>query len=140
MDFILDYGHIPGRIRRVPSTRFPGVQHWGVEGWSRDMSAQPTIWHAQKNDVLRCTSYSEFSFGQPSEIIWTPQSYAQQVSVIQRLGSIEGLPWNLASANCEQIVRWAVEGEARSDQLAFGAVVALSAIALALIATGRRAA
>jgi len=82
------------------------------------------MWHAQKNDVLRCTSYAEFSFGQPSEIVWTPQTYAHQVSVIQRLQSIEGTPWNLATANCEQVVRWTVEGRAYSEQLNAGVAIA----------------
>jgi hypothetical protein len=72
----IDDSHVPGRIRRVHSTRFPVVKHWGVEGWLLDENRQPTIWHAQKNDVLRCTSYAEFSFGQPSEIFWTPVDYA----------------------------------------------------------------
>jgi len=117
-----DASQLAGRIRRVPST-IPGVWHWGVEGWSRDVNGEPTIWHAEKNDVLRCTTYAEFSCGQPSEILWTPQTYEQQVSVIQRLQSIEGLPWNLATANCEQVVRWAVEGRAHSEQLTAGIAI-----------------
>lgn len=130
----IDDTHVPGRIRRVRSTRLPLVQHWGVEGWLLDENGQPTMWHAQKNDVLRCTSYVEFSFGQPSEIVWTPENFAQGASVIQRLQSIEGLRWNLATANCEQIVRWALEGRAHSDQLTGAAVACLlGAIAIAAL-------
>ena len=135
MNIVLHTDHVPGRIRRVASTRFPGVMHWGVEDWWPDMNGQPRMWHAQKGDVLRCTSYAEFSSGQPSHIVWTPQTYAQRVSVIQRLQSIEGLPWNLSSANCEQVVRWAVEGRAYSDQLAVGVAIAFFAGAAALLAS-----
>src|SRR5437016_5651979 len=124
MNIVLDSSHIPGRIRRVQSV-IPGVTHWGVEGWYRDTSGQPTMWHAQKGDVLRCTAYAEFSGNQPSEIVWTPETYPQRVSVIQRLQSIEGLRWNLATANCEQVVRWAVDGTAHSEQLAAGVAIAL---------------
>ena len=88
------------------------------------------MWHAQKGDVLRCTSYAEYSSDQPSEIVWTPQTYAERVSVI-----LEGLPWNLSSANCEQVVRWAVEGRAYSVQLAVGVAIVFFAGAAALLAS-----
>jgi hypothetical protein len=133
MYVIEDGSHVPGRVRSVPSTRLLGVRHWGVEGWDRDASGQPTIWHAQKNDVLRCTNYAEFSGGQPSKIEASPVNYAQQISVIQRLQSIEGLRWNLATANCEQIVRWAYEGKAHSEQLAAGVAVAVFAGVMGLL-------
>jgi len=74
MHVMLDVSHVPGRIRLVQSA-IPGVKHWGVDGWHRDANGQPTIWHAQKGDVLRCTSYAEFSAGQASGIMWTPQTY-----------------------------------------------------------------
>lgn len=135
MGFTYDKTHVPGRIRRVRSTQLPIVWHWGIEGWMRDENDQPTMWHAQKNDVLRCTSYMEFSFGQSCEFVWTPQNYAQQASVIQRLESIKGLCWNLAAANCEQIVRWAVEGRAHSDQLVGGVAIAVIVGAVALAAS-----
>jgi hypothetical protein len=77
--------------------------------------------------VLRCTSFEEFAPGLKSHILWTPQNYEQQVWIIERLESIERLPWNLATANCEQVVRWAVEGRAHSDQLA-GGVFALCCV------------
>ena len=126
--------HAPGRIRKVRST-IPGVWHWGVEGWDRGADGHPRIWHAQKNGVLRCTSYGEFSNRAASEIVWTPQTYAQRVSVIQRLESIEGLRWNLFNANCEQIVRWAVEGRPYSGQLVAGVAVFCLVGAVALISS-----
>src|SRR5712691_3776486 len=137
MNIVLHTGRVPGRIRRVASTRFPGVWHWGVEDWWPDVNGQPHMWHTQKGDVLRCTSHAEFSSGQPSHVVWTPQTYAERVSVIQRLQSIEGLPWNLSSANCEQVVRWAVEGRAYSVQLAFGVAIAFFA-GTYMLTRGRR--
>lgn len=134
MYIINDGSHVPGRIRSVPSTRMPGVRHWGVEGWYRDANGQPTIWHAQKNDVLRCTSYAEFSAGQPSKIEASPESFTQQSSVIQRLQNIEGLRWDLTTANCEQVVRWAYEGKAHSEQLANGVAILLFVGLLRLLA------
>jgi hypothetical protein len=134
MYIINDGSHVPGRIRSVPSTRMPGVRHWGVEGWDRDANGHPTIWHAQKNDVLRCTSYVEFTSGQPSKIEASPESFTQQSSVIQRLQNIEGLRWDLTTANCEQVVRWAYEGKAHSEQLTNGVAILLFVGLLRLLA------
>lgn len=131
----VDYSHVPGRVRKVRSNQIPVVWHFGVEGWFLDESGQPTMWHAQKNDILRCTSYAEFSCGQPGEFVWTPRDYEQSAWVIQRLESKEGLRWNLATANCEQIVRWAVEGRAHSEQLAGGMLLAACVGAIAYFAS-----
>ena len=126
MYMTVDNGYVPGRVRKVLSSRFPLVSHWGAEGWARDAKGFPTMWHAQKGDVMRCTSWDEFSPEPPrdEDIQWTPRPGAQQFTVIQRLQSIEGLPWNLGSSNCEHDIRWAVEGRAHSPQLAVGVLAA----------------
>jgi len=130
---------LPASILRVPSMRFPGVMHWGVADWDFDEIGQRAMWHSQKGDCLRRTDYAYFSSGQPFQLLWTPQNYDQQVWVIQRLRSKEGLPWNLATANCEQVVRWAVEGTARSEQLGVGLLAATAAGAVILLASSKRA-
>jgi hypothetical protein len=135
----LDSSHVPGRIRRVPIVGWPGLWHWGIEGWRRDVNGQPMMWHSPKGGAVRCTSYAEFSGGQVSEILWTPQTYEQQDSVLQRIRSIEGLPWHLTTANCEQVVRWALEGTPRSEQLETGVLAGLVAGIAILIAVGSQA-
>ena len=45
--------------------------------------------------------------------------------MIQRLESQQGLPWHLTKANCEMVVRWAVEDKAESKQLTIGLIVTL---------------
>jgi hypothetical protein len=132
---ILSRSIIPASILRVPSVRFPGVMHWGVADWEFDQVGQRAMWHSQKGDSLRRTDYAYFSSGQPFHVLWTPQTYEQQVWVIERLRSKEGLPWNLATANCEQVVRWAVEGTARSEQLGVGLLAAIATGALILLAS-----
>lgn len=135
MYIMLQGNHVPGRIRSVPSTRIPGVRHWGIEGMFLDSSGEPTMWHAQKNDVLRCTSYAEFSSDQRGRIEASPQTFSQQCTVIQRLQSINGLPWNLSTSNCEHVVRWAYEGKAQSEQLRTGAAIAVLLGILSLLAS-----
>jgi hypothetical protein len=135
IQFVPSENLVPGSILRVASLRFPGVKHWGVVDWEFDENGQRKMWHSQKSDVLRSTNFAYFSSCQPVEILWVPTAYEQQVWVIERLRSKEGLPWHLATANCEQVVRWAVEGTARSEQLNLGVGVALLAGALLFVAT-----
>ena len=136
IQFVPSENLVPGSILRVASLRFPGVKHWGVVDWEFDENWQRKMWHSQKADVLRPTNFAYFSSGLPVEILWIPRNYEQQAWVIERLRSKEGLPWQLATANCEQVVRWAVEGTARSEQLTVGIWAALLAGALIFVATG----
>jgi hypothetical protein len=129
---------VPGTILRVVSLRFPAVKHWGIVDWHLDENGQPRMWHAQKGDVLRSTDFAYFSSGQVVEILWKPESYEKQVWIIDRLRSKEGLKWNLLSANCEQIVRWAVEGQARSDQLEIGFISLLATGLVIMLASGSK--
>jgi hypothetical protein len=97
------------------------------------------MWHSIKGSAVRSTNYAKFSGGQLSEILWTPSTYQQQVSVLERIRSIEGLAWNLTTANCEHVVRWAAEGNARSEQVELGVAAGLFAGILLLLAIGTRA-
>lgn len=121
----------PGTVLTVRSTRMPAVQHWGVVGYGSDYRGYPFVWHSQKSDCLRCTEFEEFSSGQPCEIlrVLTPP---EGMRVIQRLESKQGLPWHFTQANCEMVVRWAVEDQPVSGQLAVGALAALFIAGIAI--------
>ena len=121
----------PGTVLRVRSTRMPAVQHWGVVGYGSDHKGHPLVWHSQKSDCLRCTEFEEFSSGQPCEILKVLTA-PQAMRVIQRLESKRGLPWHLTQANCEMVVRWAVEDQPVSNQLAVGVLAALFIAGIAL--------
>jgi hypothetical protein len=131
--------HLPGRIRRVPIPGWKGVWHWGIEGWTLDENGQPTIWHSTKGGTVCCTNYLDFSSAQPSETLWSPSTKHQQVIVLARIKTLQGLPWRLTTANCEHVVRWAVEGTARSQQVDIGMATGLLVGVLVLSAIGRRA-
>jgi hypothetical protein len=124
----------PGTVLRVRSLQFPVVMHWGVVGYGRDAQGYPRVWHSQKSDTLRSTDFEEFSFGQPCEILWVAENAQQAHLVIARLKSKEGLRWHLTQANCEMVVRWAVEGKAVSHQLGFGTLAVLGIAAFVAIA------
>jgi len=131
MKLTLDLSHVPGRIRVVPIPEWPGLWHWGLEDWHKDGPGMPMMWHSPKGGRVSCTAYVDFDRGsQFSRFLWTPETYEQQVSVLQRIESIQGLPWHLTAANCEQVVRWAVEGKPRSMQLEVGFFTAVGAALL----------
>jgi len=123
----------PGTALRVPCGIL-GIKHWGVVGYGNDSDGNPLVWHSQKSDVLRVTSFLEFSGGQICDIVWVPQNTRQAQRVIQRLKSQEGRPWHLTEANCEMVVRWAIEDKAVSEQLAFGALAAIAIVAVIAVA------
>lgn len=123
---------VPGTVLRVHSTLFPGVMHWGVVGYGWDSKGHPRVWHSQKSDALRCTDFEEFSGGQPCEYLWVPANPQQAHRVINRLQSQEGLPWHLTKANCEIVIRWAVEDKPVSHQLAVGVLCVFGIVAVAV--------
>lgn len=123
----------PGTALAVQSDIF-GVMHWGIVGYGHDSQGNPFVWHSQKADSLRATPFLEFSGGQSPQIQWIPQNDPQARRVIQKLSSKEGLPWHLTKANCEMVVRWAIEDKPISHQLVFGAVLAV-AVAAVVVAT-----
>src|SRR5260370_19600250 len=127
----------PGTVLTTRSTVFP-VMHWGVVGYGRDSQGHPRVWLSQKSDTLRCTEYQEFCAGQSCEILWVPANRQQAHRVIERLKSKEGLPWHLTQANCEMVVRWAVEDKPVSHQLAFGALATIAVVAGGAVADGRK--
>ena len=125
----------PATVLRVRSSRLPLAKHWGVVGQWRDSRGYPTVWHSQKSDALRCTSFEEFSGGQRCEVLWVPAGYQRAHCVLQRLEANEGLPWHLTQANCEMVVRWAVEGRPISEQLvAFGVLCLVGVVVVAVSA------
>jgi hypothetical protein len=116
--------YLPGTILKVRSTRFPAIDHYGGVDWYLDDAGRPAIWHAPKNDVFRCTAYAEFSSSEIPEVVWIPRSYEQQVAATERFKALEGTPWNLFRTNCEQQIRWAIEGTPYSTQLGAGILIA----------------
>ena len=122
----------PGTVLTVSSTRFPLIQHWGVVGYGRDSQGYPRVWHSQKSDILRCTDFELFSGGQQCNIERVLDRQ-QAHRVIERLKSKEGLPWHLTQANCEMVVRWAIEDTPRSKQLEVGALVVFAVVAAVTI-------
>lgn len=131
--------YLPAMILKVRSTRFPGfVDHYGGVDWELDETGRPMIWHAQQNDVFRRTSFLDFCSSGTPEVVWDPQHYGQRVAAIERFKALEGTPWRLLRTNCEQQIRWAVEGRAYSTQLNNALLVGVSLAGILLFPAPQR--
>lgn len=131
-------GYLPGTILKVRSPNFPNVYHYGGADWEVDPTGNPFMWHAQKNGVFQRTTFCEFSTGLVPEIDRTPQSREEQNQFIGRFRMLEGTRWNLLQANCEQQIRWAIEGRAYSTQLNGGLLALVSVAAIVGLAKAVR--
>jgi hypothetical protein len=127
----------PGTVLRVRSVRFPAIMHWGVVGYGRDSNGYPLVWHSQKSDTLRLTDFFSFSAGQICEIVRVADNPYHAQAIITRLKSKEGIPWHLTQANCEMVVRWAVEDRAISEQLNIGVLAALAIVTVVAVASSQ---
>ena len=115
---------VPGSVARFKSKRYGYLlYHWGVIDWPEPFSGEHRAIHSEKGSVVRTTSLAEFSEGENLAIMWVPQTAEQQNLMLQRMHSLEGKPYDLFVANCEQIVNWALTGESFSGQLRYAAVV-----------------
>lgn len=115
---------IPGTVVRFRSKQYGYlVHHWGVVDWPNWFSGQQAI-HCAKDSVVKTSTLAEFSEGEELEVVWVPQTRRQQVTVLNRMHSLEGQPYDLFRWNCEHVVTWAVTGKAVSGQLRFAGVMA----------------
>jgi len=126
----------PGTVLTTRSTMYP-VMHWGIVGYGKDSQGFPMVWHSQKSDTLRCTSYHEFCADQTCTFSRVPQNPQEARRRIERLKSKEGLPWHLTQANCEMVVRWAVEDKPVSHQLGVGVLTAVAIVTAVAVAASR---
>jgi hypothetical protein len=131
---------VPGSIARFKSKRYGHLlHHWGVIDWPDVFSGEERAIHSEKGSVVKTASLFDFAEGEALEILWVPESAEQQASMLQRMHSLEGKPYDLFLANCEQVVRWALTGESVSEQLRVAGVVAgLGLAAWALSKSARK--
>jgi hypothetical protein len=109
-----DPAMIPGALLEV---RNGMVSHRGIRGRRNPLTGQQPILHSPKNGVVGPTSDWGFAQGRPIISVAVPPNPALGEATVQRMESIQGLPWTLTRANCQHTTNWAAFGQARSDQL-----------------------
>jgi Lecithin retinol acyltransferase len=75
--------------------------------------------------------------GKRVTVRWTPPTHEDGKSAILRMQSLVGGRYDLIEANCEHIIRWAVTGEWKSEQVATVQVGLVIAAAVAMASTLR---
>jgi hypothetical protein len=73
--------------------------------------------------------------GKRVQTYWMPRTLPEGEAAILRMQSLLGYPYDLIEANCEHVIRWAVTGQWRSDQVSMVKVGLLAAGAVALAAS-----
>ena len=125
---------IPGSVVRVRSSRYAGLlSHWGCIDEPNPYTGETQVIHSEKGKCVRTTSEAEFLSGGVMEFMWIPQTWSQRQLMLQRMHSLNGKPYDLFVANCEHAVSWALTGESRSPQLAFGVILAAVGVGIAVV-------
>jgi hypothetical protein len=89
--------------------------------------------HNRPERGVVCTTFEEFSGGQPVEVVSKPRPH-QGAYYARKAYSQVGQPYNLFSANCEHFANWVVSGVPFSEQLQTAVFMCLLAGAVAFIA------
>src|SRR5665213_330280 len=130
MFFDLDHEAIPGQWIK---TKDGLIKHHGIVSEPcLDLATNEwsiTVTHATKGLGTARTTLENFSQG-PLEIVGTPQTFWHQQATLETVTAQIGTPYDLFTANCEQVASQAFTGRAESKQLqgwttlgALGAVV-----------------
>lgn len=122
----VDPTSIPGAVLEI---RNGPIKHRGIRARRNPFTGEQPILHSPKNGVVGPTSDWGFAQGRPIRAVRIPLTPQVGEAAIQRMESIQGLPWTLPFANCQHTTNWAALGVARSEQFeAFVGVGILAAI------------
>jgi len=71
--------------------------------------------------------------GKHVQAYWIPQTFQDGEAAILRMQSLLGYPYDLIEANCEHVIRWAMTGQWKSNQVSMvrAGLLAAGAVAVA---------
>jgi hypothetical protein len=128
----VDPTSIPGALLEA---RSEFVKHRGIRASRNPLTGEQPILHSPKNGVVGPTSDWGFAQGCPIRAVGLPLTPEVGETAIQRMESIQGLPWTLPFANCQHTTNWAAFGVARSEQ--FEALVGVGILAVVMYGLSR---
>ena len=131
--FMEDRRWMPGTVLMIPSDvppffHFVMVEfidfHTGVE-WAIHNMPGIGVARAPLDDVIG---------GKRLRVWWSPRTAEEGEAAVMRMQSLIGYPYDLIEANCEHVIRWAVTGEWRSEQVSVvkAGVLVAGAVAFAV--------
>ena len=124
----------PGTVLQIPSD-VPFVFHFVMVEFINFHTDVELGIHNMPGIGVAWTPLDQVTGTKSVEVSWEPQTPEQGLAAIMRMRSLIGMPYHLFEANCEHVIRWAVTGEWRSEQvstLGMGLFVAAVVAAVAL--------
>lgn len=127
----------PGTVLRIQSD-VPLVFHFAMVEFLNLHSGLESAIHNTPDTGVAWAFLDEVAGTRPVEVYWEPQTPEQGIAAIMRMRSLIGMPYDLIEANCEHVMRWAVTGEWRSEQVCVVKAALLVAGAVAVAAALQR--
>jgi hypothetical protein len=127
-------GLVTGTVQAIPSDVPPFV-HFVMVEWTDFHSGVEMAIHYTPVVGVACVALDDVITGKLVTVRWTPRTQDEAEAAIHRMQSPIGHPYDLIEANCEHVIRWAVTGEWKSDQVAFIRAGLLVAGAVAIAAS-----
>jgi hypothetical protein len=125
---------MPGTVLTIPSDVPPFVHFVMVEFTDFHTWEQACI-HNMPGSGVTFARLADVISGKPIRVFWRPRTQEEALAAIQRMQSLVGHPYHLIEANCEHVIRWAVTGEWRSQQVSAVKAGLLVASTAAIVAS-----
>jgi hypothetical protein len=133
VQFMEERRWMPGTVLVIPSDVPPFVHFVMVEFVDFNTGVEYAIHNMRGNGVTRAPLDDVIS-GRPVRVWWTPPTREVGEAAIVRMQSVIGHRYHVTEANCEHVIRWAVTGEWKSEQVSAVKVGLLIAGAVAFAA------
>jgi hypothetical protein len=132
--FMEDRRWISGTVLAIPSDVPPFV-HFVMVEWTDLLSGVEMAIHNMPGIGVARAPLDSVITGKSATTRWTPRTPGEGAAAIHRMQSLIGHPYDLIEANCEHVIRWAVTGEWKSEQVSFIRTGLLVAGAVAMAAS-----
>src|ERR1700722_9722968 len=107
---------IPGTVLMIPSDVPPFVHYVMVEFVDFHDGVEHSIHNMPNIGVVRAPLDNVIS-GKAVRVFWKPRTSSEGRAAVERMQSLIGHPYDLIEANCEHVIRWAVTGQWKSEQV-----------------------
>ena len=124
----------PGTVLTIPSD-FPPFVHFVMVEFVDFHTATEVAIHSMPDSGVTRASLNQAIGMKPVSVYWTPQTPEDGEAAIFRMWELIGRPYHLTQANCEHVIRWAITGEWKSDQVSAVGIGLLVAGAIAIAAS-----
>ncbi|MFZ0519978.1 MAG: hypothetical protein WAL95_03080 [Candidatus Acidiferrales bacterium] len=137
VQFMEERRWMPGTVLVIPSDVPPFVHFVMVEFVDFNTGVEYAIHNMPGIGVARAL-LDDVIGGKPVRAWWMPPTREAGEAAILRLRSLIGHPYHITEANCEHVIRWAVTGVWKSEQVSAVQIGLLIAGAVAVAASLQR--